>query len=44
MASGARELFSISGLENMSDRINLEIRDVRQVGRDLRITAVPANE
>jgi diaminohydroxyphosphoribosylaminopyrimidine deaminase/5-amino-6-(5-phosphoribosylamino)uracil reductase len=43
MGCGARGLFNIPGLERMSDRIRLDIRDVRQVGKDLRITVVPAS-
>lgn len=44
MGSDARGLFSITGLERMADRINLDISDVRQIGGDLRITAVPVAE
>ena len=44
MGSGARGLFSIPGLERMADRIELDISDVRQIGSDLRITAVPVAE
>lgn len=44
MGSDARGLFSIAGLERMADRIKLDISDVRQIGRDLRITAVPVAE
>jgi diaminohydroxyphosphoribosylaminopyrimidine deaminase/5-amino-6-(5-phosphoribosylamino)uracil reductase len=44
MGSDARGLFNIPGLDNMADRIRLDIKDVRQLGGDLRITAVPANE
>jgi diaminohydroxyphosphoribosylaminopyrimidine deaminase/5-amino-6-(5-phosphoribosylamino)uracil reductase len=41
MGDGARGLFSLPGLRHMADRVPLEIRDLRLVGRDLRITAVP---
>ncbi len=41
MGSDARGLFNIPGLENMADRIRLEFIDVRRIGEDLRITAVP---
>ncbi|WJW76218.1 bifunctional diaminohydroxyphosphoribosylaminopyrimidine deaminase/5-amino-6-(5-phosphoribosylamino)uracil reductase RibD [Thiohalobacter sp. IOR34] len=41
MGDAARGLFHLPGLEAMQDRIGLEIRDVRAVGRDWRITAVP---
>jgi diaminohydroxyphosphoribosylaminopyrimidine deaminase/5-amino-6-(5-phosphoribosylamino)uracil reductase len=44
MGHDARGLFHLPGLEKMADRIELNIRDVRQVGRDFRITAVPAGE
>ncbi len=43
MGSDARGLFNIPGLDNMADRIKLDIRDIRQVGKDLRITAVPVS-
>ena len=39
MGSGARGLFHLPGLERMADRFDLEISDVRAVGRDWRITA-----
>lgn len=39
MGNSARGLFNLPGLENMEDRIQLEIRDVRAVGSDWRITA-----
>ncbi|HHH39068.1 MAG TPA: bifunctional diaminohydroxyphosphoribosylaminopyrimidine deaminase/5-amino-6-(5-phosphoribosylamino)uracil reductase RibD [Sedimenticola sp.] len=41
MGSGARGLFHLPGLERMADRIELEIGDLRMVGRDLRVTARP---
>lgn len=41
MGGDARGLFHLPGLERMADRINLEITDVRAVGRDWRITARP---
>jgi len=41
MGSDARGLFGIAGLDRMADRINLDIRDVRQIGSDLRISVVP---
>jgi diaminohydroxyphosphoribosylaminopyrimidine deaminase/5-amino-6-(5-phosphoribosylamino)uracil reductase len=44
MGSDARGLFTVAGLDRMADRIKLDIRDVRQVGRDLRISAVPLND
>ena len=44
MGSNARGLFNVPGLVNMADRIRLDIKDVRQLGEDLRITAVPVNE
>jgi len=44
MGSGARGLFSLPGLERMEQRINLDITDLRMVGRDIRITARPFAE
>jgi diaminohydroxyphosphoribosylaminopyrimidine deaminase/5-amino-6-(5-phosphoribosylamino)uracil reductase len=41
MGHAARGLFYLPGLERMQDRIELEITDVRAVGRDWRITARP---
>jgi len=41
MGSDARGLFNIPGLEHMVDRVRLDIKDVRSIGKDLRITAVP---
>jgi diaminohydroxyphosphoribosylaminopyrimidine deaminase/5-amino-6-(5-phosphoribosylamino)uracil reductase len=42
MGDAARGLFRLTGLEQMQDRVALDITDVRMVGRDLRITAIPA--
>jgi diaminohydroxyphosphoribosylaminopyrimidine deaminase / 5-amino-6-(5-phosphoribosylamino)uracil reductase len=42
MGDGARGLFRLQGLERMRDRVELDIQDVRMVGPDLRITALPA--
>jgi diaminohydroxyphosphoribosylaminopyrimidine deaminase/5-amino-6-(5-phosphoribosylamino)uracil reductase len=39
LGSSARAMFNIPGLGSMEDRIKLEIRDVRAVGKDWRITA-----
>ena len=41
MGDSARGLLSLPGLEKMADRIDLEINDIRAVGRDWRITAKP---
>ncbi len=41
MGDAARGLLRLPGLERMRDRIELAIRDLRLVGPDLRITAVP---
>lgn len=41
MGDAARGLFCLPGLEAMADRIDLEILDIRAVGRDWRITAKP---
>lgn len=43
MGSGARGLFHLPGLLEMRDRIPLRITDLRQVGEDIRITAIPSN-
>lgn len=41
MGDSARGLYRLPHLQRMADRIELDIRDVRAVGRDLRITAIP---
>ncbi len=41
MGTGAKGLLHIPGLERMQDRVNLEVMDLRQVGKDIRITAKP---
>jgi diaminohydroxyphosphoribosylaminopyrimidine deaminase/5-amino-6-(5-phosphoribosylamino)uracil reductase len=41
LGDGARGLFHLPGLRRMSERIPLEIVDVRAIGRDWRITARP---
>ncbi|MCB2261439.1 MAG: bifunctional diaminohydroxyphosphoribosylaminopyrimidine deaminase/5-amino-6-(5-phosphoribosylamino)uracil reductase RibD [Candidatus Thiosymbion ectosymbiont of Robbea hypermnestra] len=41
MGDAARGLFRLPGLTRMRDRIGLDIRDLRLVGPDLRITAIP---
>ncbi|MET0121057.1 MAG: bifunctional diaminohydroxyphosphoribosylaminopyrimidine deaminase/5-amino-6-(5-phosphoribosylamino)uracil reductase RibD [Candidatus Thiodiazotropha sp. 6PLUC9] len=41
MGNSARGLFTIPGLEQMSQRIALQITDLRQIGPDIRITANP---
>lgn len=41
MGNDARGLFHLPGLERMDQRIELEIVDVRTVGRDWRVTARP---
>jgi diaminohydroxyphosphoribosylaminopyrimidine deaminase/5-amino-6-(5-phosphoribosylamino)uracil reductase len=41
MGDGAKGLFHLPGLEQMKDRISLSIKDVRSIGNDIRITAVP---
>lgn len=42
MGSEARGLFNLPGLDAMAHRINLNIQDIRAVGQDFRITAIPA--
>ncbi len=41
MGDAAKGLFNLPGLEMMKDRISLNIKDVRSVGNDIRITAQP---
>ncbi|MDH5361674.1 MAG: bifunctional diaminohydroxyphosphoribosylaminopyrimidine deaminase/5-amino-6-(5-phosphoribosylamino)uracil reductase RibD, partial [Gammaproteobacteria bacterium] len=41
MGNQARGLFNLPGLEEMSQRIELDMMDVRAVGKDWRITAKP---
>ena len=41
MGDGARGLLRLPGLERMQDRIEVETRDIRQIGRDFRISAFP---
>ena len=43
MGDGARGLFHLPALQRMADRHELQIDDVRQVGRDIRITARPVS-
>ena len=41
MGDDARGLFTLPGLCHMKDRIQLSFSDVRQIGKDLKITAQP---
>ena len=41
MGDAAKGLFHLPGLDEMKDRVELEITDVRSIGRDIRITAKP---
>ena len=41
MGDGAKGLFHLPGLEKMKDRISLKVNDVRSIGHDIRITAIP---
>jgi diaminohydroxyphosphoribosylaminopyrimidine deaminase / 5-amino-6-(5-phosphoribosylamino)uracil reductase len=41
MGDGARGLFHMPGLDAMDQRLDVEIRDLRAVGTDWRITATP---
>ncbi|MBI5461625.1 MAG: bifunctional diaminohydroxyphosphoribosylaminopyrimidine deaminase/5-amino-6-(5-phosphoribosylamino)uracil reductase RibD [Gammaproteobacteria bacterium] len=43
LGDGARGLFHLPGLERMDQKRALEIRDIRKVGGDWRITAVPCS-
>ncbi len=42
MGSDARGLFYLPSLQTMQDRISLEIKDIRAIGRDWRIIAIPS--
>lgn len=41
MGDAGRGLFTLPGMERMADRVGLRFADVRMVGPDLRVTAVP---
>lgn len=41
MGDSAKGLFHLPELEEMKDRISLDIKDVRSMGNDIRITAQP---
>ena len=41
MGANACGLFQLPGLKKMSERIQIEIKDIRKVGEDWRITAAP---
>jgi len=41
MGNEARPLFKLPGMSALSDRIELELRDVRRIGPDIRVIAVP---
>lgn len=41
MGDDARGLYRLPQLQAMADRVNLEVRDIRMLGKDLRITATP---
>lgn len=43
LGDNARGLFKLPGLQTLAERIELDIGDVRNVGKDLRITARVAN-
>lgn len=43
MGDSARGLFHLAGLERMAQAVELVISDIRAVGRDWRITAVPSD-
>ncbi len=44
MGAGARGLLELPGMERMQDRVDLDIVDIRQFGKDMRITARPVRE
>jgi diaminohydroxyphosphoribosylaminopyrimidine deaminase/5-amino-6-(5-phosphoribosylamino)uracil reductase len=41
LGDSARGLYRLPHLQQMADRIELDIRETRVVGKDLRITAIP---
>lgn len=41
LGGNAKSLFNLPQLETMKDQINLNIKDIRAIGNDWRITAVP---
>ena len=43
MGADARGLLNLPELQTMSDKIQLEIKDIRAVGKDWRLTVMPAN-
>ncbi len=42
LGGDARNLFNLPALQMMKDKINIEIKEIRAVGSDWRITAVPS--
>ena len=43
LGDGGRGLFHLPGLEHIAQKRAVEIRDIRKIGNDWRITAVPGN-
>jgi len=43
LGSDARDMFKLKGLESIADKIKFEFKDVRAVGRDLKLTLSPGN-
>jgi diaminohydroxyphosphoribosylaminopyrimidine deaminase/5-amino-6-(5-phosphoribosylamino)uracil reductase len=43
MGDGARGLFHLPALQRMQDRFALQIIDLRQIGQDIRIIAIPTS-
>lgn len=41
LGGDAKSLFNLPQLQSMKDKINLEMKDIRAVGNDWRITAIP---
>lgn len=41
LGGDAKSLFNLPQLQTMKDKVNLEIKDIRAVGNDWRITAIP---
>lgn len=42
MGADGRSIINLIGLETMSETIDLDIKDIRMVGKDIRITATIA--
>ena len=41
LGSEGREMFVLQGIRNLDDRVSLEIHEIQQLGRDLRLRLRP---